>query len=52
VHERGVTQAPGLYFLGLPWLYSWGSGRMSGVSRDAAYLAEKIIEAQALQVAA
>ena len=41
-HTRGVTSAPGLYFLGLPWLWTWGSGRFSGVGRDAAYLAERI----------
>ncbi|MDB5848059.1 MAG: FAD-dependent oxidoreductase [Rhodoferax sp.] len=41
-HVRGVTHQPGLYFLGLPWLYTWGSGRFSGVARDALYLAEKI----------
>jgi len=38
-HERGVTPVRGLYFLGLPWLYTWGSGRFSGVARDAEYLA-------------
>jgi putative flavoprotein involved in K+ transport len=43
-HERGVTSAPGLYFLGLPWLYTWGSGRFSGVGRDAEYLADRIRE--------
>jgi putative flavoprotein involved in K+ transport len=42
VHERGVTEAPGLYVVGLPWLYTWGSGRFSGVARDAEYLAELI----------
>jgi len=41
-HWRGVTSAPGLYFLGLPWQYTWGSGRMEGVGRDARYLAERI----------
>ncbi|MGA2551816.1 MAG: MSMEG_0569 family flavin-dependent oxidoreductase [Burkholderiaceae bacterium] len=41
-HSRGVTPVPGLYFLGLPWLYTWGSGRFSGVARDAAFLAENI----------
>ncbi len=41
-HLRGVTSVPGLYFLGLPWLHTWGSGRFSGVARDAAYLAEQI----------
>ena len=37
-HDRGVTAAPGLYFLGLPWQYTWGSGRFSGIARDAAHL--------------
>jgi putative flavoprotein involved in K+ transport len=39
-HERGVTSVRGLYFLGLPWLYTWGSGRFSGIARDAAYLTD------------
>ena len=41
-HDRGVTSATGLYFLGLPWLYTWGSGRFSGIARDATYLADRI----------
>jgi putative flavoprotein involved in K+ transport len=41
-HRRGVTDAPGLYFLGLPWQWTWGSGRFSGVARDAEHLAERI----------
>jgi putative flavoprotein involved in K+ transport len=46
-HRRGVTREEGLYFLGLQWLHSWGSGRFSGVARDAAFLADRI-EARAL----
>lgn len=42
-HERGVTEVRGFYFLGLPWLYTWGSGRFSGVARDATYLADYIV---------
>jgi putative flavoprotein involved in K+ transport len=42
-HERGVTAQAGLYFLGLPWLYTWGSGRFSGVARDAEYVVEHIL---------
>jgi putative flavoprotein involved in K+ transport len=42
VHQRGVTTVPGIYFLGLPWLYTWGSGRFSGVARDAQFLADCI----------
>ncbi len=45
-HTRGVTNVAGLYFLGLPWLHSWGSGRFSGIARDAAYLAERIHSSQ------
>ncbi len=41
-HVRGVTAQAGVYFLGLPWLHTWGSGRFSGVARDAQYLAEQI----------
>ncbi|MCT0224404.1 MSMEG_0569 family flavin-dependent oxidoreductase [Synechococcus sp. CS-1328] len=41
-HERGVTQSPGLYFIGLPWLQTWGSARFSGVADDAEHLAETI----------
>lgn len=37
-HDRGVTSAAGLYVLGLPWLHTWGSGRFSGVGRDADHL--------------
>lgn len=43
-HWRGVTTVAGLYFVGLPWLYTWGSGRFSGVAKDAAYIATKIEE--------
>jgi putative flavoprotein involved in K+ transport len=41
-HYRGITTVPGLYFLGLPWQYTWGSGRFSGVARDAKFLVEHI----------
>jgi putative flavoprotein involved in K+ transport len=44
VHERGVTRFPGIYFLGLRWLYKQKSGFLSfgGPAEDAAYLAEQI----------
>lgn len=44
LHERGVTGESGVYFLGLPWLHTWGSGRFCGVARDAEYLLECIQE--------
>jgi putative flavoprotein involved in K+ transport len=46
-HTRGVTEVPGLYFLGLPWLYTWGSGRFCGVGRDATFLGRHIAAALA-----
>jgi putative flavoprotein involved in K+ transport len=45
-HIRGVTAVTGTYFIGLPWLHTWGSGRFSGVADDAAYLVS-IIAAKA-----
>ena len=43
-HERGVTAEKGLYFIGLPWLYTWGSARFSGIARDAEHVARKVAE--------
>ncbi|HYQ43958.1 MAG TPA: MSMEG_0569 family flavin-dependent oxidoreductase [Polyangiaceae bacterium] len=48
-HERGVTERAGLYFVGLPWLHTWGSGRFSGVGRDAGYIVERIAHLLATQ---
>jgi putative flavoprotein involved in K+ transport len=42
VHERGVTAAPGLYFLGLSWQHTRGSALLGWVKEDAAYLAARI----------
>ncbi|MEC8813906.1 MAG: MSMEG_0569 family flavin-dependent oxidoreductase [Pseudomonadota bacterium] len=42
-HTRGVTGFPGLYFIGLPWLYTWGSGRFSGIDQDARYVVEYLV---------
>jgi putative flavoprotein involved in K+ transport len=42
MHWRGATNCPGLYFLGLPWQHSWGSGRFEAVGRDADFLAGHI----------
>jgi putative flavoprotein involved in K+ transport len=42
VHRRGVTEVPGLYFLGLSWQHTRGSALLGFVNDDAAYLAEQI----------
>jgi putative flavoprotein involved in K+ transport len=44
VHRRGVTNAPGLYFLGLPWQHTRGSALLGWVKDDAAFIAERIEE--------
>ena len=41
VHQRGVTEAHGLYFLGLSWQHTRGSALLGWVKDDAAYIAEK-----------
>ena len=41
-HDRGVTRANGIYFLGLPWLSMRGSSFIWGVWEDAKYLAAQI----------
>lgn len=41
-YKRGVTKEEGLYFIGLPWLHTWGSGRFSHVAQDAEYLCKQI----------
>jgi putative flavoprotein involved in K+ transport len=43
IQQRGVTAYPGLYFVGLPWLYKNKSGLLVGVGEDAAYIASRII---------
>ncbi|MCM3895857.1 MSMEG_0569 family flavin-dependent oxidoreductase [Gordonia sputi] len=45
MQTRGITQVPGLSFIGLPWMHTWGSGRFLGIDADAKYVADSIIEA-------
>jgi putative flavoprotein involved in K+ transport len=42
LHRRGITEVPGLYFLGLQWLSRLNSSILSGVGDDAAVLADHI----------
>jgi putative flavoprotein involved in K+ transport len=42
VHHRGVTEVPGLFFLGLSWQHTRGSALLGFVQEDAAYLADRI----------
>lgn len=38
IQQRGVTQYPGLYFLGMSWLYKHKSPLLMGVGEDADYI--------------
>jgi putative flavoprotein involved in K+ transport len=43
-HRRGVTDVPGLYFLGLTWQHTRGSALLGWVKDDAEFIAERIVE--------
>jgi putative flavoprotein involved in K+ transport len=42
IHQRGITDVPGLYFIGLAALHTVGSSLFWGVGRDAEFLASHI----------
>ena len=41
-HQRGVTDVPGMYFLGLLWQHTRGSALLGWVKDDARFIAERI----------
>jgi putative flavoprotein involved in K+ transport len=44
IQTRGVTAFPGLFFVGLPWLYTAKSGLIYGLSEDARFIAQRVAE--------
>ncbi|NBI28100.1 flavin-containing monooxygenase [Chengkuizengella marina] len=38
IHQRGISQVSGLFFIGLPWLYKRPSALLGGVGEDAEYI--------------
>jgi putative flavoprotein involved in K+ transport len=44
IQHRGVTQYPGLYFIGMSWLHKHKSPLLLGVGEDADYLATYMTE--------
>ncbi|MBV6635561.1 MAG: NAD(P)-binding domain-containing protein [Mameliella sp.] len=42
IHQRGVSEEPGLYFVGLPWQTRRGSSFIWGVWHDAKFIADQI----------
>ena len=43
LQERGVSQHDGLYFIGMPWIYTPGSGLLYSVGEDAEYIVNHIM---------
>ena len=44
IHDRGIVEScPGLYFVGLPFLYSLSSALLGGVGRDAEHIVAHIV---------
>lgn len=41
-HDRGITAAPGLAFVGLPWQHTRGSALLGFVQSDAAWVARQL----------
>jgi putative flavoprotein involved in K+ transport len=51
IQDRGIVDAiPGLYFIGLPFLYSLSSALLGGVGRDARHIADHIASTRAVPV--
>lgn len=48
LNRRGISQLEGLYFIGLPWMYTRSSATLGGVQQDAQYLIEHFIEQEAV----
>lgn len=44
IQNRGVSDYPGLYFVGLPWLHNAKSGLLFGLIQDAEHIAARIDE--------
>jgi putative flavoprotein involved in K+ transport len=50
IHTRGVTAAPGLYFLGMPWQHTRGSALLGWVKDDAQHIADEISKLATVRV--
>ena len=42
IHENGISQINGLFFIGFPWLISRKSGLIYGINEDANYISNAI----------
>jgi len=48
-HRRGVTDVPGLFFLGLPWQHTRGSALIGWVKDDAEHIAQQLASPHAAE---
>lgn len=44
IHNWGISNVDGLYFLGLPWQHRRGSSLLLGVNDDAQYLYQSLVK--------
>lgn len=52
IHDRGIVEScPGLYFVGLLFLYSLSSALLGGVGRDAKHIVEHIVSTRPARMA-
>jgi hypothetical protein len=52
LHRRGVTNVPGLYFLGLSWQHTRGSALLGWVGQDGEFIARQLAPASSADVLA
>jgi putative flavoprotein involved in K+ transport len=51
VHDRGIVEgSPGLYIVGLPFLYSLSSALLGGVGRDAKHIVDHIVSTRPARI--
>ena len=48
IHEHGVAEVPGIFFVGFPWLWTRKSGIILGVDEDAAFIADRVTDRLAI----
>ncbi|KGR73634.1 flavin-containing monooxygenase [Ureibacillus manganicus] len=49
IHNRGISNVKGLYFIGLPWQHRRGSSILQGVGFDAEYIVKHLKEKRHLE---
>jgi putative flavoprotein involved in K+ transport len=44
IQQRGITDAEGVYFLGLHWMHTFKSGTFLGIGEDASHVVDHLAE--------